>query len=88
MPDRFDNSADAANLPASDCAAVLPSDSVALATVPKALYIGTGGSLVLRSLRGAADVTFLNVASGQILPVRASFVRATGTTAANIVGLA
>lgn len=68
--------------------AVVPSDSVELPTIPKGLYVGTGGAVVLRGVNGAADVTFKNVASGQVIDVRAQFVRATGTTAADIVALA
>ena len=56
--------------------------------MPKALYVGTGGDIVLRGVGFTSDVTFRNVASGQILDVRASHVRATGTTAADIVALA
>ena len=43
--------------------------------------------MVLRGVGGAADVTFKNVANGQVLDVRAQYVRATGTTATDIVGL-
>lgn len=67
--------------------AVNPSDTVALEPTPKALYVGTGGTVVLRGTDGD-DVTFKNVASGQVLDVRAKLVKATGTTAADIVALA
>lgn len=88
MTDAFSRQADSAEAPSSHPLAVIPSDTVALAAIPKALYIGTGGTLVLRTASGSADVTFKNLASGQILPVRARFVRATGTSAADIVALA
>lgn len=68
--------------------AVTPSDSVELGVIPKALYIGTGGTVILRGVGGAADVTFKNVANGQILDVAAQYVRSTGTTASDIVALA
>lgn len=45
--------------------AVVPHDSDALPVVPKALYIGTGGTVTLRGVDGTADVSFLNVADGQ-----------------------
>lgn len=86
--DPFARQADSPEAPSSNPLAVVPSDAVPLVVTPKALYIGTGGTLVLRTASGAADVTFTNLASGQILPVRAQFVRATGTTAADIVALA
>lgn len=88
MTDAFSRHADSAEAPSSHPLAITPSNTVPLAATPKALYIGTGGTLVLRTASGAADVTFKNLASGQILPVRAQFVRATGTTAADIVALA
>lgn len=88
MSDPFSRQADSAEAPSSHPVAITPSNTVPLATTPKALYIGTGGTVVLRTASGAADVTFKNLASGQILPVRAQFVRATGTTASDIVALA
>ena len=88
MTDPFAHHSDSPCAPSAHPFAVAPSDGTPLTTVPKALYIGTGGTVVVRAAGGAADVTFANLASGQILPVRPQFVRATGTTAANIVGLA
>lgn len=67
---------------------ITPHDSTALGVVPKALYIGVGGNVVCRGVDGSADVTFKNLANGQILDVRAQYVRATGTTATDIIGLA
>lgn len=68
--------------------AITPHDVNELPTIPKALYVGAGGQVTLRGVDGAADVVFRNVAAGQVLDVRARFVRATGTTAADILGLA
>jgi hypothetical protein len=68
--------------------AVTPHDTNELGTIPKALYVGTGGNITLRGVGGTADVIFKNVANGQVLDVRAQYVRATGTTAADIVALA
>jgi hypothetical protein len=88
MTDAFAHFADTASAPSRAPFAVSPSDAVALSALPKALYVGTGGTVVLRGADAAADVTFKNVASGQILDVRALYVRATGTTATDIVALA
>jgi hypothetical protein len=74
--------------PARRAVVVTPHDTNELAVLPTALYIGGGGAVVLRSVDAASDVTFRNVASGQVLDVRAQFVRATGTTATDIVALA
>jgi len=86
--DTFGNFTETVSAPSRRPFAVTPSDSVELTFIPKALYIGTGGTVILRGIDGGEDVTFKNVANGQILDVRAQFVRATGTTAADIVALA
>ena len=67
---------------------IVPHDTNELTVVPKALYVGTGGDLTLRGVSGTTDVTFKNVASGQVLDVRAQYVRATGTSATDILALA
>jgi hypothetical protein len=87
MADPFAGAVDSVIAPATKAVAVVPHDSDALGDIPKALFIGTGGHLVLRGAGGGADVTFRNIADGTVLPVRAQFVRATGTTAADNVAL-
>ena len=51
-----------------------------------ALYVGTGGNVVL-TLQSGSDATFTNLASGQILPVKFSAIKATNTTATNMLAL-
>jgi hypothetical protein len=87
MTDRFATQLDSPSLPARDAFAVTPHDANAIDPLPKALYVGTGGTLVGRAAGASADVTFVNLQSGQILDVRLQYVRATGTTAANLVAL-
>ena len=53
----------------------------------EAFYIGVGGDISLDCATSGANIVFKNVASGQILPVRATVVNATNTTATNIVAL-
>jgi hypothetical protein len=84
----FADYADSPIAPALRCFDITPDDNAALAFTTKALYIGGAGDLVLRSPLGAADVTFRNLPAGYILDVRATAVRATGTTATAIIGLA
>lgn len=74
--------------PARQAFPVTPSDAVELAVLPRGLYVGTGGTIILRAVDSAADVTLKSVAAGQTIDIRARFVRATGTTAADIIGLA
>ncbi|MCW1401077.1 hypothetical protein OKA06_01565 [Novosphingobium sp. MW5] len=84
----FELSADSVSSPARNCVAIVPNDANDLAVVTKALYVGTGGNIVVRTVDATADVTFANVPTGTVLPVRARAIRATGTTASQIVGLA
>ncbi|WP_375401965.1 hypothetical protein [uncultured Sphingomonas sp.] len=85
--DPFRTHADGLSASARAPFAVNSNDADELPTIPKALYVGTGGHVTLRGVDAAADVVFRNVASGQVLDVRARFVRAGGTTASDIVGL-
>ena len=87
MIDPFQNFGDSAADPARRAFAVVPSDSVALTLLPKALLIGGAGAIVLRPVDSNSDVA-IAVAAGQIVPIRASHVRAAGTTATGIVALA
>jgi hypothetical protein len=87
MADQFSGHGDAVSAPATRGAAVAPHDANALPDIPKALFVGTGGSLAVRGAGGGADVLFRNVPDGSVLPFRAQYVRATGTTAADIVAL-
>jgi len=68
--------------------AIVPHDTDPLPVVPKAIYVGTGGDVVLRGIGSDQDVTFRNVPAGLDLMVRASHVRATGTTASDLVAYA
>ena len=87
MADGFANTADQVSAPATRAVAVVPNDTNALSDIPKALYVGTGGNITARGVGGGADVVFRNVATGSVLPFRAAFVRATGTSAADLLAL-
>lgn len=87
MADPFDGAVDSATAPATRAVAVVPHDADPLVDTPKALFVGTGGDIIMRGLNGAADSVWKNVPNGSVLPFRAHFVRATGTTAANILAL-
>jgi len=88
MADRFDTQLDSLSQPARLAFAITPHATNEIDPLPKAIFVGTGGNLTLRTADGTADVVFKNVASGQILDVRARYIRASGTSAADIVGLA
>jgi hypothetical protein len=88
MADHFDTRADSVFAPSRKPFAITPHDETEVSPLPKALYVGTGGDLTLRGVDAAEDVIFRNVSSGDRIEVRAAYVRATGTTALDIVGLA
>ena len=87
MADQFSGVVDSVSAPARRAVAVVPHDTTPLAEVPKALFVGTGGSIAMRGAGGGADAVWKNVADGTVLPFRAAFVRATGTTASDILAL-
>jgi hypothetical protein len=87
MTDYFASHGDTPSAPATRALAVTPDDANPLADIPKALYVGTGGTIAMRGVFGSTDQSWKNVPSGSILPFRAQYVRATGTTAADILAL-
>jgi hypothetical protein len=84
MFDRYAGTGDDLLAPASDGAAVTPSDTVPLATVSKRLWVGGAGNVRLVTVRGA-PLTYASVPAGTYLDVRALQIMATGTTATNII---
>ena len=72
---------------ASSAFAITPHASNALTQTVNAIYVGGDGNIACRLKDDSADVTFVGLVAGSILPVQATHVRATGTTATNLVGL-
>lgn len=66
--------------------AVTPSDADELAQVASALYIGGTGDVAVVMVDGTS-ITLKSVPTGDVLPLRVRQVKATGTTATNIVAL-
>lgn len=63
--------------------AIVTSDSANLET-PSVVYVGTSGNVKVTTPQGS-EATFVNVASGTVIPVQVLKVWATGTTATNLV---
>lgn len=78
---------DAPNLPPQNAAAVTTSDTVDLGYVTKNLYIGVSGDVTV-IMAGGQTVTLKSVPVG-MLPqgIRVTRIKATGTTATNIIAL-
>lgn len=81
--DRFPGAEDLLS-PADHAGAVTPSDTAQLAFVTKRLWVGGAGNVTLITV-GGETVEYASVPAGTYLRVRAAQVKATGTTATNIV---
>lgn len=87
MSDPFTGVTDAPFAPATRAVAVTPHDTNPLPDIPKGLFVGSGGTIAMRGLNGTSDQSWKNIPAGTILPFRAQYVRATGTSAADILAL-
>ena len=67
-------------------AAVTPSDTIDIGRTTASLYVGTGGDVAVVHEDGSI-VTYPSVPSGFVLPVHATRVNATNTTASGIVAM-
>lgn len=65
---------------------ITPHDSTNFTRATRGIYVGGAGNVVVVFDDGST-ATFLSVPAGLILPVRATRVNATDTTATNMVGL-
>ena len=84
MADQHGSFAEGLTSPADNQVAITPSDSTDLAFNSRAIRVGVGGTLVVTPAGGGSDVTY-TVYNGEVLPIRVSRVKATGTTATNLV---
>lgn len=85
MPDKFQNSSDSASAPATAPYSIQPDDTAPLPSIPRGIYVGGGGTLVLRGIEGSEDVAYRNLPDASYVAVRALYVRATGTTATHLI---
>jgi len=87
MTDRHTNRAASLTGPAGHGFAITPDDDNDLERPVRALYVGNAGSIAVTFASGT-EVVLNGVAGGTVLPIRVVRVRATGTTAGALVGLA
>ena len=85
MADDFSDHSSTLTSPALNGAPITASDSVDLSNTTRAVYVGGAGDVVA-VLNGTA-VTFTGVAAGTFLPIRATRINSTNTTATNLVAL-
>ncbi|KQU53218.1 hypothetical protein ASG67_10440 [Sphingomonas sp. Leaf339] len=90
MPDPFAGVFSGVSDPGERAAAITPSDTADLPETPKSLYVGTGGDIAMigdNEPSGSVPVIWRNVPAGAIVPFRPRRIRATDTTAADIVAI-
>lgn len=85
MTDNFSTRTDSSLSPSRNPYPLVPHDTNELTIIPKGIYVGTGGDVTLRGVDAVADVTYRNLPDASYIAVRAAYVRATGTSAANLV---
>lgn len=85
MNDKFANISDTLLAAARSPYPITPDDTAPLSLVPKGIFVGTGGDVTLRGVDSAVDVTYKNLPDASYIAVRASHVRATGTTATDLI---
>lgn len=83
--DRFSTTADSLTSPSRTPYAIAPHDQDPLPMVPKGIYVGTGGHVTLRGVDSDTDVTYRNLPDASYIAVRATHVRASGTTATDLI---
>ncbi len=86
MLNRVDGSLVGSSDPGYDGFLISASDSEDLVAQTRAIWVGSGGSLAV-VMAGGSSLTFENVPGGSLLPIQASRVMATGTTASGLVGV-
>ena len=85
--DDFSTLAEGLDSPGTHAIAVTPSDTNDLTHVSLLLYIGVTGDVTLDTVGGEPTILFKAVPAGTQLKIRATRIRATGTTATNIVAI-
>ncbi|MCE7999713.1 MAG: hypothetical protein HEP70_12700 [Rhodobiaceae bacterium] len=84
--DEFNSHVPGLESPATYAETVTPSDSVELAHISRAIYVGGTGDLAV-TMKEGGSVTFKNVIGGTVLAIRVGRVLSSGTTATDIVGM-
>jgi hypothetical protein len=75
------------NFTARNAVTIVPHATNAVSPIPDQVYVGGAGDITCRLMGDNADVVFKAVPVGTLLPIRAQYIRATGTTATLMIGL-
>jgi hypothetical protein len=75
------------NFAARNAITITPHATNAISPIPDYIYVGGTGDITCRLMGDSADVVFKAVPVGALLPIRAQYIRVTGTTATLMIGL-
>ncbi|MBB5411914.1 hypothetical protein HDG34_005880 [Paraburkholderia sp. HC6.4b] len=84
--DQFSNLRPMLDSPARNFFLIEPSDSEQLPERPRAIRVGIAGDVAVIGDHGV-EVLFENCYAGEVLPIRPIQIKASGTTASNLVAL-
>ena len=84
--DAFSRQRSLTNDPLTNALAVTPHDTNDLVYVTRGVYVGGAGTLKV-NMQDQGTVTFTGVPVGTLLPIRATRVYSTGTSATSILAL-
>jgi hypothetical protein len=76
-----------AGLSARNAAVVTPNNDTDLAQVTRGVFVGGAGNLNVNMAGTGTEVTFTGVPAGAFLPISVARIRATSTTATNIMAV-
>lgn len=87
MADKFNAMSDSPIAPARTMFVISPHATNEIDPLPKAIRADSAGTITLQAVESTTDVT-INVVAGEVVPVRARFIRSSGTTVTLIHGMA
>tara|TARA_Y100000310_G_C20118547_1_gene550395 strand:- start:135 stop:380 length:246 start_codon:yes stop_codon:yes gene_type:complete len=74
--------------PSQKSFSITPSDTAWLTPpYPRGIWVGGAGDVVVTAIDDDTDTTYPGAQAGEIIPVVVKKVKATGTTATNLVGM-
>ncbi len=84
--DTFVSNSTGLSSPAKNAFTVTPHDTNQLTFVTRGIWVGAAGNMIVIT-SGGDTVTLVGIVAGTLIPLRVHTIKATGTTAASIVGL-
>jgi len=86
MPDPFTNQQPSMIGPVENGFVITPADGSDIAQTVRGIWVGGDGNIALVT-RGGDTITLSGAKAGSLIPIRASRVLATGTTATLLIGV-